>query len=59
MPNQKQNLRINNACNNNAQLWYYKKAVIKYNNSTNVREKLYYYSIIQYYLNGNGYAINN
>lgn len=59
MPNQKQNLRINNACNNNAQLWYYKKAVIKYNNATNAREKLYYYSIIQYYLNGNGYAINN
>ncbi len=50
---------LNTPCNNNAQLWYYKKAVMKYKTTTNLREKLYYYSIIQYYLNGNGYAINN
>jgi hypothetical protein len=59
MSNQKKNLRVNNACNSNAQLWYYKKAIIKYNNTTNIREKLNYYSIIQYYLNGNGNVINN
>jgi hypothetical protein len=45
--------QTNTSCNQNSQLWYYVNAVNKYKIEKNPIKKAYYYSIINYYLNGN------
>ena len=44
-------------CKENAQKWYLFNTIQKYNNTKNPYKKTYYYSIINYYMNGNAGAI--
>lgn len=48
----------NNACNQNAQFWYFQSAIYKYQRAKTPAEKAQQFAIIQYYLNGRGSRIN-
>ena len=49
----------NTQCNQNAQLWYMTNAMKKIKTTKNPIEKMKQIAILNYYLNGHYYSINN